>query len=81
MLKKFYKSFLPVYFGSGKRQFCSTNCVWFDDGKKQDCLKCKVNILACTCNEFFDEKSPSASDFTMEKAIKKFERHEKELFH
>ena len=45
MLKGFYKCLLPVYFVEGKREFCCNDCAWFDDGKKQDCLKCGVNIM------------------------------------
>ena len=37
MVKGFYESLLLVYFGKGKRQFCSNDCVWFE-GRKQDCL-------------------------------------------
>ena len=65
MLKRFYKALLPVYFSSGKHQFCCNDCVWFDDGKKQDCLKCKVNVMACSCFSEFsaDEKVPSVNAF------------------
>ena len=58
MLKGFYKALFPVYFGSGKRQCCCNDCVWYDDGKKQDCIQCKVNGMACTCfSEFSDDKN------------------------
>ena len=61
MLQRFYKLFLPVYFGQDKRQFCGNNCIWFDDSKKQDCLNCKVNVLACTCYEFSEHGKKAAS--------------------
>ena len=87
MLKGFYKALLPVYFSSGKHQFCCNDCVWFDDGKKQDCLKCKVNVMACSCFSEFsaDEKVPSVNAFkNMATATKAFdaatERQQKELF-
>ena len=60
MLKGFYKALLLVYFGSGKRKFCCNDCMWFDDSKKQDCIQCKVNVMACTCfSEFSDDKKSS----------------------
>ena len=61
MLKGFYKSLLPVYFGEVKRQFCCNDCAWFDDGKKQVCRNCRVNFMACTC--FSDDKKVLSSFF------------------
>ena len=36
MLKRFYKSKLPVYLGEGKLFLCCKNCVFADDGPGQD---------------------------------------------
>ena len=87
MLQRFYKLFLPVYFGQDKRQFCCNNCIWFDDSKKQDCLNCKVNVLACTCYEFSEHGKKAASFDPLNNmvtaigALKKVgERRQKELF-
>ena len=43
ILREYYKKLLIVYFCDGKKSiFCCGNCVWFDDGKKQDCVNCRL---------------------------------------
>ena len=51
MLKRFYTDLEPVCYGQGKNIFCCKDCVFVDDGKRQDCLKFKVNVLNCDCSE------------------------------
>ena len=55
MLKRFYADLVPVCYGEGKNLFCCKDCVFSDNGKRQDCLKCKVNVLFCDCSSH-DEK-------------------------
>ena len=83
MVKGFYKSILLVYFSKGKRQFCCNDCVWFE-GRKQDCLQCRVDVMACTCFEFSDDKKvlSSVSNLkNMVSAVEHFDKQQKELFH
>ena len=49
MFKSFYGDLVPVYYGQGGIFFCCRDCVFVDDGSRQDCLKSKVNILHCKC--------------------------------
>ena len=82
MLKGFYKIKLPVYFGEGKLFVCCNNCVFVDDGRRQYCLNCKLNIIYCCC-AFDDEKilSPNKrSLLTMSNTQKALEKKEKEIF-
>ena len=82
MVKEFCKSLLPVYFSNGKRQFCCNDCVWFED-IKQDCLKCGVNVMACTCFEFSDDKKVLSSVNNLKNivsAVEHFDKQQKELF-
>ena len=72
MVKGFYKSLLQVYFGKGKRQFCCNDCVWFE-GRKQDCLQCRVDVMACTCFEISDDKKVLPS-------VSMVDKQQKELF-
>lgn len=85
MIKRFYKSLLPSYFGDGKRTFCCHDCVWFDDGKKQDCLKCGVNVIACTCYEFSDIKDLFTAKLNMVSVTNYFQdlidKQEKEIYY
>ena len=46
MLTRFYNKLEPVYYGQGKKFFYCKDCVFCDCHKKQDCLKCKVNVIA-----------------------------------
>ena len=85
MLKGFSKELSPVYFGSGKRKFCCNDCMWFDEGKRQDCIQRKVNVMACTCiSEFSDDKTVpsvnSSSKRSILTALEEFDRKQKELF-
>ena len=50
MLKRFYTDLVPVYISKGKNFFCCKDCVFFDDGLRQDCLRYKVNVLYCSCS-------------------------------
>ena len=78
MLKGFYKSLFPVYFGEGKRQFCCNDCAWFDDGKKQDCLNCRVNVMACTCFSNHKKVLSSVNNFkNMVSAVELLDKQQK----
>ena len=55
MLKRFYTDLEPVYYYQGKNIFCCLDCVFVDDGKRQYCLNCSVNVLHCDCSSD-DEK-------------------------
>ena len=55
MLKRFYNDLVPVHYGQGKNFSCCKDCVFVDDGSKQDCLRCKINVLHCNCSSD-DEK-------------------------
>ena len=82
MLKRFYKSKLPVYFREGKLFLCCKNCVFADDGPGQDCFNCKLNINYCCCI-FNDEKILSPNKrylLTMSNTVKVLEKKEKEIF-
>ena len=39
MLKSFYGDLVPVYYGQGGIFFRCRDCVFVDDGSRQDCLK------------------------------------------
>lgn len=68
MLREYYQKLLPVYFCDSKKPiFCCRNCVWFDDGKKQDCVNCKVNVMACMGSGISStvKKSPKLSMLTI----------------
>ena len=84
MGKGFHKSLLPVqHLSNGKCQFCCNDCIRFE-GRKQDCLKCGVNVMACTCFEFSDDKKvlSSVSNLkNMVSAVEHFDKQQKELFH
>ena len=85
MLKGFYKALFLVYFGSGKRKFRCNDCMQFDDGKKQDCIQCKVNVMVCTCfSEFSDNKKVPSVNSSCKRsiltALEEFDRKQKELF-
>ena len=49
VLTRFYNELEPVYYGNGKNFFCCKDCVWSDDGRIQNCLRCKVNVIYCDC--------------------------------
>ena len=49
MLKSFYVDLVSVYYGQGGIFFCCRDCVFVDNGSRQDCLKWKVNNLHCKC--------------------------------
>ena len=60
MLKRFYSDLVAVYFGNGKKFFYCNNCVWLGNGKAQDCVRCKVNVVYCDCSsddELFLDKN------------------------
>ena len=84
MSKGFYNSLLSVYFSSGKRQFCCNDCVWFDGSKNQDCIQCKVNVIAYYgfSESSDDEKVPSVNKpkINMVTAIESFDKQQKDLF-
>ena len=46
MLKRFYAD---LVLGEGKILFCCKDCVFSEKGKRQDFLKCNVNVLYCDC--------------------------------
>ena len=50
ILKIFYTDLVPVYYGLGKNLFCCKDCIFVDDSRRQDYLKCKVNVLYCDCS-------------------------------
>ena len=51
MLRRFYSDFVIVYYSNGKKAFvCCKNCVFLDNCQKQDCVKCKVNVIHCNCS-------------------------------
>ena len=50
ILKRLYTDLVPVYYGLGKNFCCCNDCMFVDDGRRQDCLKCKVNVLYCDCS-------------------------------
>ena len=54
MLTRFYDELEPVCFGNGKNVFCCKDCVWANDGRVQNCLRCKVNVTYCDC--LFDDE-------------------------
>ena len=56
MLKRFYKNLLPVYTSQGKPFVSCKYCVSLDNGTKQNCLKCKVNVIHYTCYLYDDRK-------------------------
>lgn len=72
MLHRFYNELVLIWYGQGMLFVCCKNCVWF---QKQDCLRCKVNVIYCTCS-FDDEEffSPIKKNSTMNrrKREKKF---------
>lgn len=47
ILKGFYKNLLPVYYNNGKCQFCCNNCVWAENGRKQDYHV--INVILGMC--------------------------------
>ena len=49
MLTRFYNELEPVCYGQGKKLFCCKDCVFCHCYEKQDCLKCKVNVIYCDC--------------------------------
>ena len=51
MLRRFYSDLVPVYYSNGKKIFvCYKNCVFLDNGQKQDCVKYKINVIHCNCS-------------------------------
>ena len=56
MFKRFYHDLLPVYTSQGKLLVCCKYCVFVDNGTKQNCLKCKVNVIHCICSLYDDRK-------------------------
>lgn len=81
MLQGYYKNLMPVYFGYGKKStFCCSNCVWFDGGKKQDCLRCGVNFVTCSCFEFSSDVKHTSNKLSIQNVESIFKKQEENLF-
>ena len=81
MLKGYCKNLLSVHFGDGKKLvFCCSDCVWFDDGKKQDCLKCGVNVMVCSCYEFSSDVKHTSDKLNMQYVEGISKKREEDLF-
>ena len=81
MLKEYYKKLVAVYFGDGKKNaFCCLDCAWFDDGRKQDCLRCGVNVMACSCYEFSSSPKHTSEKLSMQDVEVMFKKREEDLF-
>ena len=79
MLKAYYKNLLPVYFGDGKKSFCCSDCVWFDYGRKQDCLRCGVNVMTFSCFEFSSAPKQPSNELSMQSVEGIFKKQEEDL--
>ena len=81
MLKEYYKKLVAVYFGEGKKNvFCCLDCAWFDDGRKQECLRCGVNVMACSCYKFFSSPKHTFDKISIQDVEVMFKKQEEDLF-
>ena len=83
MLKRFYNDLLPVYTSQGKLFVSCKYCVSLDNGRKQNCLKCKVNVIHYTCYLYDDRKliCPFRNDkMKMLSVLEDFNKQEKQIF-
>ena len=83
VLNRFYNELVPIYYGQNKLFVCCKNCAWF---QKQDCLRCKVNVIYCTCSsndeEFFSpikKKKKKNSKMNIQDMWKDLEDKEKKM--
>ena len=50
--------------------------VCFDDGRKQDYLRCGVNVMACSCYEFSSAPKRTSDKLNMENVKSMFKKQE-----
>ena len=60
--------------------FCCSDCVWFDDGKKQNCLKCAVNVKTCSCFEYSSDTKHTSNKLNMQNVEDMFKYKKKIYF-
>ena len=80
MLKGYYRSLVPVYLGEGKKSILFSDFVWFNDGKKQYCLRCGVNVMACSCFEFPSAPKQLSNELNMQSVESMFKKQDEDLF-